>query len=178
MDDGARVFAIHRPADWARLVTEHPRDASREPHGSCWELPTAEHAQRTDGSPGWAAAYDVGPADVSALLMLPGQRAARTTIRRHLVPDWGSVAEHYAGVHLSWAGFITSEGCITDLGDGDVAMLRYWFSERTHWLADVFGTPQRARPPVRSDPGGGTPSPPSDAQQRDLERTLDRLLGR
>jgi hypothetical protein len=200
VDDEARVFEIHRPADWAQLVTAHPRDASREPSGSCWELPTGEHRRRIDtGTPSGWAAYDLGssdltrsdavfgvpdwfvatpPADVSALMVLPGQRAARTEIRRHLVPDWGSVAEHYDGVHLSWAGFLTSEGCITDLGDGDVAMLRYWFSERTHWLADVFGTPQRASHPVRSDPGGGPPSPPSDVQHRDLERVLDRLLGR
>ena len=58
------------------------------------------------------------------------------------MPDWRRVADAYDGVHLSWAGFITSEGCIVDLGDGDVAMLRYWFSERTHWLRDVFGDPE------------------------------------
>ena len=63
-------------------------------------------------------------------------------MRRHLVPDWRAVSERYDGVHLSWAGFITSEGCITDLDGGDVTMLRYWFSERTNWLADVFGEPE------------------------------------
>jgi hypothetical protein len=37
---------------------------------------------------------------------------------------------------------VTAEGCATDLADGDVAILRYWFSERTHWLVDVFGQPE------------------------------------
>lgn len=196
----AQVFEIHRPADWARLVMEHPREASVEPGDACWELPTAEHHRPAQSAPrpGWAA-HDFGrlepnpsgfvfgvpegfattpPADVSALMAVPGQRAARTTFRRHLVPDWRSVAERYDGVHLSWAGFITSEGCVTDLDGGDVAMLRYWFSERTHWLADVFGEPQRACDPVRGDPGSGIPLPPSDAQRRQNEIVLHRLLSR
>lgn len=197
----ARVFEIHRPSDWASLVMDHPRDASPEPAHSCWELPTADRHPLTDPAPRWGwSAHRSGPlapnrwgvvfgvpnggiapappTNVSALMAVPGQRAARTTIRRHLVPEWRSVAERYDGVHLSWAGFITSEGCITDLGAGDVAMLRYWFSERTHWLANVFGEPQRGADPVRSDPGSGVPSRPSDAQQRLLEQALHRLLGR
>jgi hypothetical protein len=183
VDGRARVFEIHRPADWARLVTEHPRDASLEPVGSCWELSRVGHGRHVDEGrrSGWVPAgggATTRPAGMSALMALPGQRAARTALRRHLVPDWRSVAERYDGVHLSWAGFITSEGCITDLDGGDVAMLRYWFSERTHWLADVFGEPERAADPVRSDPGDGTPSPPSEAQQRQIELMLHRLLGR
>lgn len=42
--------------------------------------------------------------EVSMLAAVGGQRAARTEVRRHLVPDWRSVADHYDGVHLSWAG--------------------------------------------------------------------------
>ncbi len=169
VDAQARVFEIHRPADWARLVMEHPRDASTQLVGGEWELPTADPppadllprdgwSRVLPGSPDPSFSFGV-PAgavaptrqDVSGLTALAGQRAARSTIRHHLVPDWRSVAERHDGVHLSWAGFITSEGCITDLGDGDVAMLRYWFSERTHWLADVFGEPHSAAGPVRAD---------------------------
>jgi hypothetical protein len=108
----------------------------------------------------------------------------RTNIRSHLVPDWRSVAEHYDGVHLTWAGLITSEGCITDLGDGDVAMLRYWFSERTHWLADVFAEPEPASPPFLPDdtvPDGSasTPDPGDMVRRRQRDRVvLDQLLGR
>lgn len=126
----ARVLEVHRPSDWARLVMEHPREAAT--HQESWELPGRNQRRF----------------ELCALTAVPNQRAARTTMRRHLVPDWRSVADHYDGVHLSWAGFITAEGCITDLADGDVTMLRYWFSERTHWLADVFGEPEPASAPV------------------------------
>ena len=124
----ARVAELHRPADWARLVHEHPRTA--DPHPG-WELPGINQHHR----------------EISPLFQVKHQRAARTSVRRHLVPDWPSVARRYDGVHLSWAGFITSEGCIVDLDGGDVAMLRYWFSERTLWLADVFGDPEAAPDP-------------------------------
>lgn len=162
----ARIFEVHRPADWAHLVMEHPRAA--EPRQESWELPGVN--QR--------------PSEVTTLAAVPGQRAARTTVRLHLVPDWRSVADHYDGVHLSWAGFITAEGCITDLDDHDVAMLRYWFSERTHWLADAFGEPQPAAMPVLPTrvAQGGRDVPVdlrSDRERRRRdEHALLRLLGR
>ena len=162
----ARVFEVHRPADWARLVVEHPRAASL--HVTGWELPSIN--QR--------------PAELSALIAVHGQRAARTSIRRHLVPDWRSVAGRYDGVHLSWAGFITAEGCITDLDAGDVTMLSYWFSERAHWLADVFEKPQPAPEPswpTTRLPDGSVPTVDvrTDGQRRDRDaHALDRLLGR
>ena len=62
-------------------------------------------------------------------------------MRHRLVPDWAAVAADYDGVHLSWGGFLTAEGYVSDLDGGDVTMLRYWFSERTLWLRDVFGEP-------------------------------------
>jgi hypothetical protein len=153
----ARVFEIDRPEDWARLVSEHPREGAPHPE---WELPGVNQRVGT----------------LSSLLSVPNQRAARASIGRHLVPDWRSVAERYDGVHLSWAGFITSEGCITDVGGDSVTMLRYWFSERTLWLADVFGEP------------GLLPDPAVDLSHRNREgspptvkgvrETLDHLLGR
>jgi hypothetical protein len=164
VNEGAGVFEIHRPADWARLVLEHPREALPHPE---WELPGInQHSS-----------------DLSPLLTVPGQRGARTSIRRHMVPDWRVVGERYDGVHLSWAGFITSEGCITDLGDGDVALLRYWFSERTHWLADVFGEPLAATDPVLSDQVTEASWAPCDVsspanQHRVDGHSLHRLLGR
>lgn len=152
VDPDARVFEVHRPADWVRLATEHPRDGLPHPE---WELPGLN--QHT--------------ADLSTLLQISDQRAARTWIRRHVVPDWRAVAEQHDGVHLSWAGLITAEGCVTDLGDGAVTLLRYWFSERAHWLNDVFGDPQPAPDPVLHDRATDGPSGTS----RDL---LHRLLGR
>ena len=158
----ARVFEVQRPEDWARLVGEHPREGASHPE---WELPGIN--QHTGL--------------LSALLSVPGQRGARTTIGRHLVPDWRSVAERYDGIHLSWAGFITSEGCITDLGNGgsagEVAMLRYWFSERTLWLADVFGAPRPAPDPLVEWPDRGNRERPRWTVA-EPEQMLARLLGR
>jgi len=154
----ARVFEIHRPADWARLVTDHPRHAAPHPG---WELPGINQ-HRTE---------------ISALLASPEQRAARASVRHHVVPDWQSVAGQYGGIHLSWAGFITAEGCIVDLEGGDVTMLRYWFSERTLWLADVFGEPRSAPDPQINFATGNhwPPFPPRTTINRDY---IFRLLGR
>ena len=154
----ARVFEIHRPADWARLVTAHPRAA--EPHPG-WELPgTNQHVT-----------------DIAPLLGSPGQRAARASVRHHVVPDWQSVADQYDGVHLSWAGFITAEGYIDDLGDGDVTMLRYWFSERTLWLADVFDEPRPATDP-QINLATGNQWPPAPRRVPITRNLIARLLGR
>lgn len=63
--------------------------------------------------------------------------------------------------------------------------LRYWFSERTHWLADGFGEPQPAAMPVlpaRVARRGGSDVPVdlrSDGERRRRdEHALLRLLGR
>ncbi len=162
----ARVFEINRPDDWVQLVAAHPRQAG--PNTECWELP----------------GINQNPAKLSALLGIGHQRATRTAVRFHMVPDWRSVAEAYDGVHLTWAGFITSEGCITDLGNQDVAMLRYWSSERTLWLADVFAEPEPMSPPFLCDetlPDGSpsTLSVDQIAQRQRRDRTfLHELLGR
>lgn len=154
----ARVFEIHRPADWARLVTTHPRQAAPHPG---WELPGVNQHHH----------------QISPLLAVTEQRAARASVGRHVVPDWQSVAGHYDGIHLSWAGFITAEGCIVDLGGGDVTMVRYWFSERTLWLADAFGEPRQAPDPQINLSTGNhrPPLPPRSTINREF---ILRLLGR
>lgn len=150
----ARVYEIHRPQDWALLVEAHPLEG-RTFFG--WELPGPN--QRA--------------ADLQELLRTPGQRAARTSIRQQLVPDWASVATKYDGVHLSWAGFLTSEGCVTDLGDS-VTMLRYWLSERTLWLADIFEDPMPAPPPIVETTG--TAITVCDVRTDDDRRRLDQAI--
>ena len=161
----ARVFEIHRPQDWVQLVQAHPRQAST--NGECWELPSRN--QDVDG--------------IKHLLTVPGQHAARDQIRTHLVPDWRSVAGQYDGVHVSWAGLISAEGFVSDLGHGDVPMLPYWFSERTHWLNDVFGEPVSlgaSHPaPVSDDVSDETLLPPDRESRRLRDRAiLDALLNR
>lgn len=153
-----RVFEIHGPADWARLVAAHPHPAAPHPG---WELPgvNQDHHQ------------------IAPLLANAGQRAARASVGRHLVPDWQAVAGRYDGVHLSWAGFITAEGCIVDLGDGGVTMLRYWFSERTLWLADVFGD-TRPAPDPRINLASGHHRPPLRSRSTIDRQFILGLLGR
>jgi hypothetical protein len=120
---GVRVWEIHRPHDWVRLVDAYPKPAATRHEG--WELPGPnQHIDQLGG-----------------LLDVPSQRAARTSITEHLVPDWTAVSVDYDGVHLSWAGLLTSEGYVADIGEGAATMLRYWRSERTLWLRDVFGEP-------------------------------------
>lgn len=157
VEPDARVFEVHRPTDWVRLLSEHPRLA--DPHPG-WELPGIN--QRRD--------------EIAPLLDTTGQRAARWSVRHHVVPDWPSVSIQYDGVHLSWAGFITSEGYVTDLGEGDVTMLRYWASERTLWLSDVFGEPVSTPDPQINLWGSSrTARPPSFPATPTL---IARLLGR
>ncbi len=127
---GARVWEIRSVRDWARLVETYPRTAMAPHQG--WELP--------------------GPnqhlGELRELLAVPGQSAARVRTGGHLLPDWAAVAEEWDGIHLTWAGFLTSEGRVWDLGGDAVTMLRYWASEQTLWLADVFGEPEPTAAPM------------------------------
>ena len=79
-----------------------------------------------------------------------GQRATAVAPAGHRQPDWRAVAGDYDGVHLTWAGFLTTEGFVDVDDAGTVSLLRYWLSERTLWLHDVFGEPDApARAHVR-----------------------------
>ena len=109
--------------------------------------------------------------------------AVRTGVRVAM-PDWAAVATEYDAVHLSWCGMLTAEGRVTalpELGPDVVTMLRYWFSERTLWLADVFATPVPL-PAPELDPdlaGAGGMGALDDPDRLAADRaTLAALLGR
>ena len=159
----ARVWEIRSVRDWARLVETYPRTA-RVPHEG-WELPGPnQHPEALQG-----------------LLAVPGQSAARVRTGGHLLPDWAAVAEEWDGVHLTWAGFLTSEGRVWDLEGGAVTMLRYWASERTLWLADVFGEPEPSAPPMlRPDTGsdGGIDVRIQSGRRRQDAAFITAQLGR
>jgi hypothetical protein len=146
------VWELRRPADWVDLVARYPKVAPRE-HGG-WELPGPN--QHLTGH---------------RLLDLPQQRAARTSVTPHVLPDWTAVAADFDGVHLTWAGFITSEGFVSDLPGGGVTMLRYWASERTLWLSDVFGTPTPLPAPSFRDAHEGV-DVRADALRRERDHTV------
>lgn len=161
--DAPRVWEVHRPEDWVRLVETFGRDA--DPHSS-WSVPGPNQH----------------PSELAPLIAVPGQRAARTSVTRHRVPDWSAVAEEHDAVHLSWAGFLTAEGFVSDLPSGGVAMLRYWFAERTCWLRDCFGEPEPMAGPVVVERLGETVwsvDVTSEATRRDHDRRwLGMMLGR
>ena len=131
----------HRPADWAELITRHPKGA--QPGRGWWGLPgNQDQLRRND-----------------PIFDLQYQHAAVRSHSGHLVPNWSSVATEYSGVHLSWGGWITSEGFI-HIDEHDFATgVRYWFSDRTFWLRDVFGEPLRLEPPeIEQDPTANQPA--------------------
>jgi hypothetical protein len=156
------VYELHRPQDWVALVTAHPAEA-RRPHGG-WELPGPNQSIERSG-----------------LLELPHQKAAVGRLSRHVLPDWSQVAESFDAVHLSWAGFITTEGCVVATDDDEYTMLRYWGSERTHWLHDCLGEPEPLEAPalsgrVNGDLGISTIA--NDQRRAEDQRLLHHLLGR
>jgi len=129
----ARVFEVDGPDDWARLVASYPRPAAR--HGG-WELPGPnQHA-----------------AEVRSLEAVSNGAAARTGVRV-VMPHRAVVADDWDGVRLSWSGMLACEGRVIDvpeLGADAVSLVRYWRSERTLWLNDVFDTPTPMRSPALS----------------------------
>jgi hypothetical protein len=161
----ARVYEIHAVADWVELVARYPHRIG--PTHSGWELPGPNQHRH----------------EVAELIDASDGRAARTDVQVAM-PDWVAVAERYDAVHLSWAGMLTSEGHVTpvpELGPNVVTLLRYWFSERTLWLNDVFETPEPL-PAPDLDPelnGRGGVSTIDDADRQAADSaTLVALLGR
>ena len=78
---------------------------------------------------------------------------------------------------------LTSEGhivSIPELGPRVVTMLRYWRSERTLWLHDVFGVPQPLSTPQVSVHSNTTAIATTDDPKRGATdpRVLTTLLGR
>ncbi len=159
----ARVWVINRPADWTRLVETYPK-AAAHPHAG-WELPGPNQH----------------PSDTKLLRSLATQHAVRSEIALHVLPDWERVAADFDGVHLSWAGFLTTEGFISDLSNGGVTMMRFWGSEHTLWLHDVFETPVPLEAPMLTGSVGGgvgVDASTDDGRRARDSRALDTLLGR
>ena len=130
---------------------------------------------------GWELSGPNQSIEKSGLLDLPQQKAAVSELPAHVLPDWSSVATSFDGIHLSWAGFITTEGYVITADDGKVTMSRYWGSERTHWLRDCFGVPQPLEAPALSGRIGGNlgiNSLTNDKRRTTDQERLDHLLGR
>lgn len=162
-----RIKEIHRSADWIELVKRYPGPLSRQGYRLCWKFESPNPGRRLTWAPtgrivfGWRGRlHDRRPrlvprdGGLSELLALPEQKAAQPLNTSQFVDiDWRAASRDYDGCYLSWAGFLTTEGYVCDLGDGRITSLYGFGSERTLWLADVFGeaTPLEA-------PGGLTGS--------------------
>ena len=162
-DSSARVLELTGPEDWATLVTDHPLARRQRPNSS-WEIPGPnQHAS-----------------SIEALAAIPGQRALRTTMRYFVEPDWDSVARRWDAVHLTWGAFLLTEGLAIDLGEGDIAMLRNWNSERTLWLNPVLEVADAL--PAIPHPDGLEQNPPlrpDGPERRAQDRSwLTNRLGR
>lgn len=159
----ARVWDIDAPEDWVRLVERYPTVATR-PHAG-WEL--------------WAPHQH--PSDTERLRTIPTQHALRVEPAVHVIPDWERVAADFDGVHLSWAGFLSTEGYVSELPDERVTMLRYWGSERTLWLRDVVDELEPLTAPAlngATSDGEGVDASRDDERRASDLTTLRQLLGR
>ena len=156
--DGARVFEINEPSDWVGLAMAYPTVPAHP--NTAWELPGLNDHNRPP-----------------ALAGLSNGHAARNEIDHLVMPQWSRVAEDYDGVHLTWRGWLTTEGFVSDTPDGGVTMLRYWFSERTLWLNDVFGEPEPLPAPTFEYEQGADVTTDAARRQQDRE-VLRAMLGR
>ena len=71
-----------------------------------------------------------GPADWHDLCV---RYPARGTQDDRLVPNWGTAAEEWDGVHLSFGGLLTTEQARYESESG-WTMLESWHAEQTYWL--------------------------------------------
>jgi hypothetical protein len=154
----ARVYEVNCPDDWVALVTRYPTIPSRP--NCAWELPGLNDHNRDP-----------------ALAPASGGRAARNDVDHLVLPQWSLIAQDYDGVRLTWRGWLSTEGSISDTPDGGVTWLRYWFSERTLWLNDVFGEPEPMTGPAFEQDGAIDVT--VDAARRAQDRAvLQAMLGR
>lgn len=132
----ARIAEINTPQAWLELVRRHPRQVN--PFGFLEDRGRRMLACLHNA---WDIRLRSIEADGTATVALI-DGSEKTGVRGLLMPDWTSVAAEFDGVHISWAGLLLAEGNVVDVGDGWLAVARFWGSERTLFLADVFERPE------------------------------------
>jgi hypothetical protein len=158
----ARVYQVDGPADWETLVRRYPHDASGA-YVNGREISSIN--DRNDR------------AGLAEVLAIEDQRAVRRGWRRFLNPDWAAVAHEWDGVHLSWVGYLLTDGTAIDLDGGDVTMLRNWGSERTVWLAPVLRNPTPLPLPAAAHDEARSPDTPDWDQELDALRRFACAVG-
>jgi hypothetical protein len=81
-----------------------------------------------------------------------------------VMPNWAAVAQHYDGVHMSTAAYLTTAGKLLKLDDASATLIAGWNPDQTWWLSPAAVTP--TSPPQQwqlsnhdvwtRDPGGLT----------------------
>lgn len=133
----ARIAEIHSPDAWLELARRHPS----------YITPFREDRERRELASGHNAwdirLRSIEPDGTATVRLIDGTKKAG--VRGLLMPDWTSVATDFDAVHLSWAGFLLAEANVVDAGDGWLTVVRYWASEQTVFLSDVFDQPEPVR---------------------------------
>ena len=119
---------------WLRPLT---RDSSVDAPSEIFEIATAAD---------WARLCTRFPREVTHSRGPDWERVTGRT-GRWLMPDWPAVADVYAGVHLTVAGYLAAAttSISTPLPDGEFAsMIAGWNPDETFWFTDVrLGDPVR-----------------------------------
>ena len=171
-DSEAPVFEINLPEDWTALVRRYPSRSEL----FRWHEP----GRLAPGTGSWTCshnAWDIrippgqggppggdGEPPALAIQLIDG---AEVVARGIVMPDWAAVARDWAGVHVSWAGILTAEGKVQLLDHSWPTVLRYWFTEQTCWLRDVFVS---AEPLPSAGIGVSSEDVGSDAERQEADR--------
>lgn len=100
-----------------------------------------------DGPDDWASLCRAHPVEVTASKRHDWYRATSGSREpgwagRWVVPDWTAVAAHYEGVHLTYAGYLSSAGLAIPIedptaDDGARSLIAGWNPGATYWLRDL-----------------------------------------
>lgn len=135
----ARIAEVNSQDEWLELARRHPSYVS--PFRIDQD---GRHPMLASGHNAWDIRLrSIEPDGTATVELIDGSQT--TGVRGLLMPDWTSVATEFDGVHLSWAGLLLAEANVLDAGGGWLAVARFWGSERTVFLSEVFDHPEPVR---------------------------------
>ncbi|MFE4498521.1 hypothetical protein ACFRFQ_01595 [Rhodococcus sp. NPDC056743] len=97
--------------------------------------PAGARIYEIDGAPAWAELCRRFPLEVTAEKRHDWYRTTRRS-GRWVIPNWQLVAEDYAGVHLTVAGYLAAAGTAIGVDDETASVIAGWAPDATCWLAD------------------------------------------
>ncbi|MGW6694803.1 hypothetical protein ACWF62_13620 [Rhodococcus sp. NPDC054953] len=99
-------------------------------------IPAGARVYEVDSAQAWAELCRRFPVEVTAQKRHDWYR---TTGRsgRWVVPDWTRIADEYAGVHLTVAGYLAAAGTAIDVDADTASVIAGWTPDVTYWLTDI-----------------------------------------